>query len=236
MTLSRTIPIVVAAVSIALTLTACDPSAPAPTPSATVPVESATPTPTPVAEQPELNSLIVSTEGLGDGGPGDLFVGQAPVSNGDATDLVTFSADECAAEFPDDPGLWVSTYDDIDNGDGLQAPFAIFVKDETIQYLSVNTPEITTVDGLGMGSSLDAILGTYSGGPDAVVDHADISQVYVINGTNGKLLFEVAIDGIKGYWPADQLNTVIGLYVIPIDAEVYGLAGGDAAFGVCNNS
>jgi hypothetical protein len=235
MKLSRSAPAAIAAVILAFGLTACDPVPPAPTPSATVEV---TPTPTqePVAEQADLSELVLSTEGLGDGGPADIMIGQAPVSTGAVTDLLTYSADECAAETPKNPGLWISTYDDIDEGDGARAPFAVFVKDDIVQYVAVNTTQITTADGLGLGSSLDAVLGVYTGGPDAVIDHADISEVYVINGTAGKILFEVAIDGIAGYWPAEKVNTVVGLYVFPIDAEAYGLAGTDAVFGVCSTA
>jgi hypothetical protein len=236
MKVSRSTPVAVSVVALALILTACTSPAPvAPTPSVT-PVDTPTATAAPTPELPDLSELVLSPDGLGDGGASDILIGEAPVSTGAVTDLLTYSADECAAETPKDPGLWISTYDDVDEGDGPVAPFAVSVADGIVQYLAVNTNQITTVDGLGLGSSLDALLGIYTGGPDEVVDHADVSQVYVINGTVGKLLFEVAIDGVDGYWPADKLNTVVGLYVFPIDAEAYGLAGTDAVFGVCNTA
>jgi hypothetical protein len=236
MTLARSAPVAVTVFALAFALTACGSAAPtAPTPTAT---DVVTPVPTvePTPELPDLSELVLSPDGLGDGGASDILIGEAPVSTGAASDLLTYSADECAAETPKNPGLWVSTYDDVDEGDGPVAPFAVSVADGLVQYISVNTSQITTVDGLGLGSSLDALLGIYTGGPDEVVDHADISQVYVINGTVGKLMFEVAIDGIDGYWPADKLNTVVGLYVFAIDAEAYGLAGTDAVFGVCSTA
>jgi hypothetical protein len=93
MTLVRTASIALAIAAVGLTLTACDPAPPAPTPTPTV-VVTPTPTPTVAAEKPDLSNLVLSTEGLGDGGPGDVLIGEAPVSTGAVSDLVTFSADE----------------------------------------------------------------------------------------------------------------------------------------------
>ena len=76
----------------------------------------------------------------------------------------------------------------------------------------------------------------YSGGPDQVVNHADVSDVYVIKGTNGQLQFEVAVDRIPDYWDASAIDTVVFLSAIDINTEPYGVAATDNGIGFCGNA
>ena len=210
----------------ALALTGCEPTGGEPTPSETVSTPTATPTPTADAAKPELDELLLTTEGLG-----ELEFGETPPTDNPAVNLVTFDSHACDAE--GGPGLWLSTYPDIDEGIGPQAPFAVQVVDDAITRIDINSTEIFTDRGLHIGSSLDEVLGVYSGGPDQVVNHADVSDVYVIMGTKGQLQFEVAVDRVPDYWDPAVINTVVFLSAIDIFTEPYGVAATDNVIGVC---
>jgi len=192
------------------------------------PVETETAT-APDPSKPLLEELILSTEGLG-----ELKIGLQPPTDNPAVNLVAFNASACEAEGL--PGIWQSTYPNIDEGFGPQAPFAITTTGEVVDRIDVNSSEIYTDTGIHVGSSLDEVLGVYSGGPDQVVNHADVSDVYVIKGTNGQLQFEVAVDRIPDYWDASAIDTVVFLSAISINAEPFGVAATDNAIGVCNVS
>jgi hypothetical protein len=213
----------------ALALTGCEPSGGDPTPSETVSSPTPTPTPTDDASKPLLEELFLTTEGLG-----ELGFGEAPPTDNPAVNLVQLDSHACDAEGL--PGLWLSTYPDIDEGIGPQAPFAVLVVDDAVTRIDVNSSEIFTDTGLHIGSSLDEVLGVYSGGPDEVVNHADVSDVYVIKGTKGQLQFEVAVDRIPDYWDPAVVNTVVFLSAIDIFAEPFGVAASDNVIGVCNVS
>jgi hypothetical protein len=213
----------------ALALTGCEPTGGEPTPTETVSTPTPTPTPTVDAAKPTLDELFLTTEGMG-----ELEFGETPPSDNPAVNLVTFDSDACTAE--GGSGLWLSTYPDIDEGIGPQAPFAVQVTSGSLNRIDINSSEIFTDSGLHIGSSLDEVLGVYSGGPDQVVNHADVSDVYVIKGTKGQLQFEVAVDRVPDYWDPAVINTVVFLSAIDIFTEPYGVAATDNVIGVCNQS
>jgi hypothetical protein len=211
----------------AFALTGCDPDSgkPLPSGSATGPVESSTPSPTPAL--PELGSLVLTTEGLG-----ELAIGSTPPSDNPDTNLVSFDASACPAA--PEPGLWTANYPDIDEGFGPQAPFAIAVSpEEALTRIDIHSSEIYTDLGLHLGSSLDEVLGVYPGGPDAVINHADVSDVYVFKGTKGQLQFEVAVDRVPDYWDPSAIDTVVFMDAIDISLEPFGVAATDNVVGVC---
>lgn len=218
-----------------LALSACAPEAPAPAPSGSASAEpSASPSPTAAGAPPAIADLELTTEGLGSGTPSDLVFGAAPPTIDPASDLAVYDPDACADTDLPDPGLWLANYPEADEGFGLEAPFAIAVKDGLISRIDIRSSTIITDQGLALGSSLDAVLGTYPGGPDEVYNHSDVSDVYVFMGDKGKLMFEVAVDRIAGYWAADQLNTVVFLSAVSLDTPAYGVAASDNVIGVCN--
>lgn len=235
MTRTRQLSALLLVVTAAFALTACTPEAPKPTPSASESVE-----PSPSASAPEsgtkpsITSLVLTTEGLGNGSDTDLVFGAAPPVDDPATDLAVYDADACEGTDAPDPALWLANYPESDEGFGPQRPFALSVTNDVIKRIDVNSVDIITDEGLALGSSLDAVLGTYPGGPDEVVNHADVSDVYVFMGSKGKLMFEIAVDRIAGYWAAEQLNTVVFLSAVSIDTPAYGVAASDNIIGVCN--
>ena len=224
----RGLSLVVMVSAAAVLLSACDPGgagAPTASPTAATPTQSGSPAVDPA--KPLLKELVLTTEGLG-----ELKIGIAPPTGDPSVNLVSFEADACEAEGL--PGIWQATYPDTDLGFGPQPPFAIAVTGDAVSRIDVNTPEIFTDMGLHVGSSLDEVLGVYPGGPDAVISHADVSDVYVFIGANGKLQFEVAVDRFAGYWEPSALDTVIFLSAISIVTEPYGIAATGNVIGVCN--
>lgn len=233
--LNRSIAILALGVA-ALALTACTTEAPEPTPSSSTTVEpSASPSATASGTRPPITDLVLTTEGLGSGASGDLFFGAAPPVADPDTDLVIYDADACAASGLPDPALWLANYPEADEGFGPQHPFSVATTgDLLLTRIDIHTENIITDEGLALGSSLDAVLGTYPGGPDEVVNHADVSDVYVFMGEKGKLMFEVAVDRIPGYWAADQLDTVVFLSAVSVETPAYGVAATDNTIGSCN--
>ena len=234
MTPTRRTSLVVIIAAASLLLAGCTPGGKAvPSHSATEPSPTPTVSGPPSDERPPLSALVLTTEGLG-----TLKLGQTPLSTTDGVDMASFKADACAAQGL--PGIWLSNYPDVDSGDGPIAPFAIDTADHSatgvLNRIDVNTPDIATDTGIALGSSLDAVLGVYPGGPDVVVNHADVSDVYVFKGVKGQLQFEVAVDRIPDYWAPAALNTVVFMSAIGIDVEPYGVAASDNTIGVCNNS
>jgi len=229
---SRSLSVVLAVGIAALVLTGCTPETtelkPVETPTSEPAPAATTP---PVGSKPAVSDLVLTTEGLG-----ELHLGETPPAENPTTDLVTHSLDACAGTGSPTADLWLANYPESDEGFGPQAPFAIQVTGDVLTRIDVNTSDIITDQGLALGSSLDAVLGTYPGGPDEVVNHADVSDVYVFLGTNGKLMFEVAVDRIPGYWDAEAVNTVVHLSSIAIDEPAYGVAATDNTIGVCNNA
>jgi hypothetical protein len=223
----RRLSLVAVAASAAVVLVGCGPTA------APAPVDSGSPTPTatettaPVSTKPPLGELVLSTEGLG-----TIGIGAAPTTGADA--LVAFDNEACTAQGL--PGIWLSTYPNIDEGFGPDAPFAIALTGSVVSRIDVNTEQIYTDTGIHIGSSLDEVLGVYSGGPDQVLNHADVSDVYVIKGTKGQLLFEVAVDRIPDYWDPAVIDTVVFLGASSIDIEPYGIAATDNKVGVCSHA
>lgn len=217
---------IVGIASAALLLSGCDQTQELP------PVETPTATPTatettaPDPAKPLLEELTLTTEGLG-----ELQFGSVPPSDNPAVNLLTFDADACKAEGL--PGVWKATYPDVDEGYGPTPPYAVQVQDG-VTRIDINTVKIFTDSGIHIGSSLDEVLGVYPGGPDAVINHADVSDVYVIMGTKGQLQFEVAVDRIPDYWDPSVIDTVVFLSAIDITTEPYGVAATDNSIGQCN--
>ena len=225
----RGLSIIAVVATAGLLLTGCDQQSELPPVEETSPTPTATETSAPDPTKPKLGDLTLSTEGLG-----ELQFGSTPPSNNPAVNLLTFDDDACEAEGL--PGIWKATYPDFDEGFGPMAPYAVQVKDDGVTRIDVNTAQIFTDTGIHIGSSLDEVLGVYSGGPDEVINHADVSDVYVIKGTKGQLQFEVAVDRIPDYWDPSVIDTVVFLSAIDITSEPFGVAATDNAIGTCSTA
>ena len=184
-----------------------------------------TPTPTPEPTKPAVADLLLSPDGLG-----PLRVGETPPATDPALDILVYDPDYCA-EIPEasSPGMWLANYPVEASG---HRPFTAAFRNgaDTLSVIAIFSPEIRTETGIHLGSTKDELLAAYPEGFASKLDNHGVSTVYSVAGTAGQLLIEVTADGMPGYWPADELNRVNLLTVIPADSNPFGVAGGDAYF------
>jgi hypothetical protein len=206
---------------------------PTPTPTAT-PEPTATPSATPTAapttapeaalpRKPALDSLVVTTAGIG-----SLRVGH-PVTE---TDMVAYDADFCAeggAGPAGDPrfGRWAHTYDEFSSG----WPFGVRVAGETVERIDILEAPLKTREGAGRGSTVQQLQAAYPGLERGT--STPLVDVYFIRDAAGSIVFEVANGTTTDYYLPEEIGTVILFRVIAPgvnpDASVAG--GGDIAGG-----
>jgi len=203
---------------LAVWLTGCTPAtnkadpSRASTPAQSQPSRSPTPTPTPTAP-PALSDLLLSPNGLG-----PLAIGSPVPSETAPTALVTWNQSSCAGS-----GEWEANYPSGPVFGGTDAPFSFASDSKTdpIVLLFVWSNAIRTDAGVGVGSSVSDLMTAY---PQlAAPIHASTSDLYVVKGTTGKLVFEVATRFVAGQteWPASAVGTVVWAYVEPAtDASI----------------
>jgi len=197
------------------------------------PTASVTPTPSPT--KPALADLVLSPDGLG-----DVAINQ-PVPS--STLLFTFDPTKCvsaetgiAAGSPD-AGAWTATYPPVDPSNPQQAPFILVDRPQnltgTVTTIWVWSPGVHTAAGIQVGSTRAQLLAAYPH-PDAV-EHGAISDVYVIDGSVGHLVMEVARtdSGDPGYWPADQVDTVLWMGAVAPGGDARAIAGTDGGPSTC---
>jgi hypothetical protein len=204
------------------------------------PTASSTPkaVPTPILTRPALADLVVSTEGIG-----DLKMG-FPVPQ-DAADLALISYNPTACVSADlgvnagDPnaGAWTANYPAAQNAYGPDAPFTVITDQPTqtgpVGLIAVWSPGIHTDKGIGIGDSLDKLKAAYPTFSEVVA--GAVSDVYVVRGSKGVILFEVAKDlaGEPGYWAANELGTVLWITVQKPGVPVNAVAGSDGGPSPC---
>lgn len=200
------------------TLTACgsgdsttsptDTTTMSPEPTATV-TASPSPSPSPSPdddERPSLAELTVSPNGLL-----PMRIGEAP-DEGAAAQMLEFDEEYCAQVAPENPGRWVSTYDRVEGHFGGETePFTVSVSNDIVTRIDVFGLDLTTEDGVGIGTPLDELRATYpnlasgsSGG--------DFSSVWWITGEEGFLVFETQAD--SGGNSGDGQEAVILMRII----------------------
>lgn len=207
------IPRAVLVAVLALSLAACAQEAPPvevaePAPIET-PVETPTPTPTPEPTQPAIGEITISTEGFG-----YLVPGQ-PVADVDpAIALVVFDEEACKGlgGYERDFARWVPNYPEGDEA------FYIYThsgkRDGEILRIVIRTPNITTAESVGVGSSREELLASY---PDARIVPKNGFEIIAVDGTAGKILFEIQDD-------ADGSDAVDFVTIVSTDDEDRGIA------------
>jgi hypothetical protein len=164
----------------------------------------------------------------------------SPVTVGSSTSFVAWNPTYCVGDatgvVEGDPfsGAWLPTAPDATSPFlGLRPPFNLVTgdghRDGVVREINVWSPDIRTPEGIRAGDSRERLLSTYPEFDEVVTN--DLSEVYALNGVNGRLLFEVAKESsypeLKGYW-GSAVDTVVWMRVVSIDGSAGGIAASDA--------
>jgi hypothetical protein len=224
-----------------LSLAGCTPSpeAPAATTPAAEPAEpSATATPDPTGP-PAIGDLQLTTEGLG-----PLEVGGALPAADDDTSPIVFDPEFCTDERTGTPagiepgsnlaGLWIPAeqYRTEEGGGYVRAPFGVGVWDDAVQRIEIEDESLTTDAGITLGSTASEIAAAYD---DVELVPEGLVTLHVVNGSAGKLVFEVATEdeNLPGYWEPDMLGTVVLARALAADQELFAAAGSGNVVNSC---
>jgi hypothetical protein len=168
----------------ALVLTGCTPPAEETAPSASSSA-SVTPTPTPTVEapavKPTLARLVLSPEGLG-----PIVIGE-PIAV-EPVDVAVAVFDDTFCDFGDssDHGGWKPNYDLTADGHWPFLPEGAAVVTDPVTSITVQSNEIRTAQGLGLGSTNAQLAAQY--GDIAPVESFGYLG-YSVPGTRGQLVF-----------------------------------------------
>ena len=181
-----------------------------------------------MATTPAYSDLAASPEGLD-----SLRVGLAP----SISSLVLFSKDFCDADplYANSGGYpgavsdrWLAAYPDF-GGFG----FTIAATD-VVTRIDVRDPEITTAEGIGIGSTEASLQAEY-GDRLSTVYSGSWSDVYALSGTRGTLVFEVAKSrSADAYWPEDKVDRIVAMRIIAAGSDTaFATAATDNQAGTC---
>ncbi|HEX4444048.1 MAG TPA: hypothetical protein VHZ81_10795 [Galbitalea sp.] len=188
----------VAAIAVVLALAGCAPAVSPPSHThAAAPTPAPSPSPT---APPTLSELTLSPDGLG-----VLVIGSPVPKQSSSAAVVVWNPTQCDAT----SGAWLANYPSGPTIYGAGAPFVFDVnsKDEPLPYITILSPQIKTAAGISLGSTRDEVVAAY---PRARVVSAEISDLYVVDGTAGELVIEIPKTSFDA---GADANHVVDLYV-----------------------
>lgn len=183
-------------------LAGCGPTptaTPSSTPSPSVTAEPS-PTPSPVetrTAKPTLGELVATPNGIADSlGPMLVPVSQPIVVADPALAVVEWSDDVCGfGEVTPESGGWLPAYPLTADG---KYPFfpnmSARAVTSPVAWISIQSPEIRTAEGLGIGNTVAELEAEYGG--DLVVGTSFDYTSHTLQGSAGQLVFWSQLDGI----------------------------------------
>jgi hypothetical protein len=114
---------------------------------------------------------------------------------------------------------------------GSGAPFELALehKEDRLGFINILSPEIKTAAGISLGSTLAQLTAAYP--TFAILASGPLTNLYVLNGTNGQLVFEV---GKAGAGLGADENRVVNLWIRTRSSTPPGsIFDNDAGGGIC---
>jgi hypothetical protein len=235
----RLLPALFVAATLVVALTACGLTGgdlPGGTDETPTPEETAAEGPDEEAGPPAIDELVLTPEGLG-----SLVVGE-DAAPGEPDDMVVYDPEFCtdartgldAGTLSGDEfaGMWVpiELYGAWQAG-YVSSSFAVAVEGTTLWQIRVDDELIPTDAGVRIGDIDEDVTAAY---PDADVIDNDISELFVVQGTNGKLVVEVARDSGDYQWTGAQADRVISLMTVSNATEPFAVAATGGGPGACS--
>lgn len=171
-----------------------------------------TASPAPTGAPAPLEELVVRADGVG-----PLTVGEPVAGDSEETALVRWDPEHCAEVGPnlgpgsgagEDDGRWVANYPDSEGFWGVEAPFRIEVEDELVSWIDVLSPELTTSEGIGIGSAREELLAAYSEELE-FAERGPLTEVHYLRDGASILVFEVSDE--SDYYPEESQRGVVAL-------------------------
>ena len=133
-------------------------------------------------------------------------------------------------EVPSDK--WVANFEPALSGQSEFSPFAVAVTEGGISLITIDDPALRTAEGIGIGSTRAEFLAAYPNAQPAKGSIPDASELFVIEGEQGRIEMEIALtNDVVGLQDA-PLNTVWSFRVNNDDHEPGSWAGVDAGSAV----
>lgn len=169
---------------------------------------------------PELSTLTVTPNGIGDVAIGEPITSFALVNYGEHTCPTT--------------GGWLPRYPRVSNTSSGQPlePFDIVTRDglesTAVTKEFIWSPAIATAKGVRVGSSQAAVEAAY---PTAARSTSYSTTLFAVTGSRGRLVIEVARNNAfaKGEWPTATLGTVVWMQVLTRTEKVASIANSNDA-------
>ena len=178
-------------------------------------------------------------------GIGPLLIGEPVPDEPKAQAVAVWDAKKCyrssATAKVGDPavGGWTANYPLVSVGAFSSPGFSVYtvgdVEDGDIHSLWVESPKLTTAEGISIGSTLAEVRAAYPS-PDHVITSNRYADLYVLDGTVGRMTIEVAKKNTAGLWTADQVGTVRVIHLQPKTEAAFGASGDSDGLGICSET
>lgn len=171
--------------------------------------------PEPVASKPPVDQLVLTTEGMA-----TLVLGSSPSFSDPDSDLISRTEIQPCEGGPS-RFSWLPNYPDVDPE---EPPFVVAVDNDRLEAVMTSDSRIVTDKGIRVGATRQQLMDAYPSGFDITTAGVE-SDVFVIVGEKGSLVYELALD--TAGW-GELGDTVIFMSAVTYDpTQIYPMSGSE---------